>query len=186
MDNFNDLENDIAGDWLAIQEKIREEEGIEKEKNNPKKLYCTYERFYKLICECYYDGIDLNRSMALHEIMHRVICSNESMPDGFERVWNVFCNSHEHNVSKIECMSCGELYNITYKRTIVRPLSVYDMGDGYADTMIRPRQDAIYCPKCSRVLARLDSGTFISLTISKIHEDRINMEERSNDIKYKF
>jgi hypothetical protein len=117
----------------------------------------------------------------MHEIMRRVIGNNERMPQGFERIWDAFCNSYEHDVSTIECMSCGENYDITYKR--IRPLCAYDIGDGYADTRMMPRQDNIYCPKCSRGIGRLDKGTFISLTTSKIHDDRRYMEERSNDIK---
>jgi hypothetical protein len=180
MSNFSDLENDIAGDWLDIQKRIQEEDKKEREKNNPKRLNCSYREFYNLICESYFDGFDHDRSQAMHEIMRMVISSNERMPDGFERVWDAFCNSYEHDVSTIECMSCGEHFDITYKR--VRPLCAYDIGDHIADTRMMPRQECIYCPKCSRVIGRLDKGTFISLTTSKIH-DRKYMEERSNDIR---
>jgi hypothetical protein len=183
MSNFSDLENDIAGDWLAIQKKIQADEKREEELNSPKRPICTYKDFYRIIYQLFYDGADLERSQALHEILRMVLSGSERMPEGFERIWNALCNSYEHGTNTIECMSCGEHYDVLYKRT--RPVVSYEFGTGIADSMMMSRHEPIYCPICSRVIGRLEAETFIGLTKRNIHAER-DMEEGGNDFKYKF
>lgn len=180
MNNFNDLENDLAGDWLDVQRKIQEYDEKEREYNSPKRMHCSYRRFYQKLYKIALDGVNLDRSMELHEILRMVFTGSREMPKGFERIWDAFCNSYEYDTNTIECMSCGEKYDILYK--ITRPMVSYNFGQGIADS-IEIRMDAIYCPKCSRIIGRLERGTFISLTTNNIHVK--SMEER-NDIKHKF
>lgn len=179
MGDFNDLENDIAGNWLSIQKRIQDEERREEELNNPKRLHCTYKEFYKIIYQALYEPSEHGKDIALHEMFRMVLSSNEEVPKGFEKIWNVFCDIYKHTISEIECMSCGEKYDILYER-VKQPIS-YEFGEYITDT-ITIRYEPIYCPKCSRVIGKLEKGTFISLTTS-IHG---NMEERSNDIRYEF
>lgn len=163
MVDFNDLENDIAGDWLDIQKRIQDEEIKEEELNSPKRLHCRYKDFYKLIYQiAYEDRMDLERSTALHEILRMVLSGSDRMPIGFERIWDVFCDSYRNHVSEIECMSCGEKYDILYKRER-RPMVSYELGAGFADE-ITMRYESIYCPKCSRVIGKLEEGHFINIT----------------------
>lgn len=178
MDNFSDLEKDIAGDWLSIQKRIQDDERREKELNSPTRLHCSYKEFYKRIYEYAYNHSNYNREIALHEILRMVLSGNEKLPAGFENIWNVLCDTHRHAINTIECMNCGEKYELLYKRTI--PSVSYKFGQGIADA-ITMRYELIYCPKCGKPVGRLNEGTFISLTTyNNIHG---NMEERSNDIK---
>ncbi len=186
MDDFNDLEKDIAGDWLAIQKRIEAEEHreyAEQEMNRPKRLHCTYKDFYRAVHRLVYDGIEsAERRNELHEILRMVLSGHGNLPEGFEKIWDAFCDSYKHDIRTVECMNCGEKYDILYKRT--RPTVSYNRGDILYNMIIK--HDVIYCPSCGRVLGRIEHGTLISLTTyNNIHDDRY-MEERSNDIKYEF
>jgi predicted RNA-binding Zn-ribbon protein involved in translation (DUF1610 family) len=182
MDDFDELEKEIAGDWLAIQKKIKSEELREKEINNPKRLHCSYKDFYKAIYNVAHNGMESVENLnELHAILRMVLSGSGRSPEGFEKIWDAFCESYRHDVGTIECMNCGEKYDILYKRT--RPVVSYDHGDMINSS--RTYYDFVYCPKCGKIIGRIGRGTLISLTTYNNIHDKY-MEERSNDIKYEF
>jgi hypothetical protein len=56
MSNFENLENDIAGDWLVYSKENtgRRRKRKRKKSKSPKSLHCTYKEFYRKIHEVFY------------------------------------------------------------------------------------------------------------------------------------
>jgi len=162
MDNFENLEKDIDGDWLSIQEKIQEDEEkekLKKESKSPKRLHCTYKEFYRKIHEVFYCFDSYEWSARVHEILRMVLRDNEKMPKGFEKIWDAFCDTRNHAINFIQCYYCKEKYDVLYKRT--RPVVSYEQG-AFRD-MYTIEQDTIYCPKCNNPFGRIEKGAFIGL-----------------------
>jgi hypothetical protein len=60
----------------------------------------------------------------VHEILRMVLRDNEKMPEGFEKIWDAFCDTRTSCYKLYTMLTCKENFDVLYKRT--RPVVSYE------------------------------------------------------------